>query len=170
MRGNRYNRVNRWVPGQPLFQKLLNRHADRVNQISAERVADNTYKPLGRSSTTKANWWAKITECDKTTGFAKVKKCEGEIGSLTIITGTPEVIVFLGIEPFGRMGDGVDEETGDECLCVWNGKGITPEWTAHVPIVGICHTEPDEDTELSDVQDDGGGLCTTCCTDSVEPP
>jgi len=104
-------------------------------------------------------WWGIVTQCDKLSGFAKVRQASGEIGSLTVDdAGSDEITVFVGKGSFVRVDD--------EVQCVPNKAGATPEYTAHRIIEGIIWEEPDADTELAPNQDNPNE-CSTCCDETV---
>jgi len=126
---------------------------DRNELRSGVQLVREAKRPRGNEP-----WWGIITECDRESGFAKVKKAEGTLPDLEIVSGAEEVVVWMGVNSFCRVDDPV--RLGP------NGGKVRPAWTIQEHIAGIIWTEPDED-ELADEQDDGGGECDECCDESV---
>lgn len=141
---------------KPVLTKACNLLAwsKQVTEWAQGQIDDTTAYVVSYASPT--NFYGIVTQCQRTTGFAKVRVAAGTIGSLSVIdAGSTEIIVFMGINSHIRVGD--------EVLCVSNGTGITPSWTAFKPIPGIIWSEPS--SGLCDDQDNGGG--ETGCTDTV---
>jgi len=104
----------------------------------------------------KNPWYGIVTKCNSSTGRGKVKRAEGTIRNLSIVSGAEAVVVHIGVKSWARIGD--------EVQCVWNGSGITPEWTAHAIISGVIYEEPcvegtqgcEPEDALAAVQDNPG--------------
>lgn len=106
----------------------------------------------------RSPFWGIVQTCSKTSGFATVRRAEGTIGALDVTDDETEITVYIGIESFVRFGD--------EVFCVPSGSGITPDYCVVPYIKGLTWTEPDV-ADLAGTQDNGGGQCSTCCSDTV---
>lgn len=104
------------------------------------------------------NFSGKVTACDRVSGFAKVRRGSGTLGSLTVDAEDEEVVVWCGKYPFLRVDDNV--------TCVDAGPGVTPKYTVIDRVSGVVYTEPTVGS-LCDTQDNGGGMCSNCCNSTV---
>jgi hypothetical protein len=108
-----------------------------------------------RGSGGTTNKFGRISKCNFTTGIAEVEVGTGTIGSLTF--GGETVEAWVGVSSYARVGD--------DCVLIDNGDGITPQYTAYVPIRGIYYEEP-EVGELSEIQDEPAAD-TAACDDTI---
>jgi len=134
----------------------------RRDKLAAEDLVPSVPRPepvsvMGMGG----SWWGIVTVCDKESGYAKVKRAEGTLPNLTVVSGAEEQVVWGGIEPPFRVDMPV--------LLVPNGPGVTPAYSIDHRLKGLTWTEP-EAGDLAPVQDDGGGQCSDCCDETVSTP
>lgn len=132
----------------------------RVESERPDRGAEGTF-----ASRMIPAFWGVITQCQMTAGsgqgFCKVRETEGPL-SASPISGSPELLAWLGLDPWHRVGDVVLVQP-----CRGKAQGVTFIWSVEQNIEGAAHWAPPTQAELAATQD--APAAASFCTNMVNP-
>ena len=101
-----------------------------------------------------ASFFGIVQTCNYSAGTVTVKRAEGELGALTLVSGTVAVIAYQGVGGWFVVGDEVYVKSVPDEI-------TTIEWFIEQPPLYARHWTPPTEGELADDQDDPAAV-TSC--------